>query len=122
MRTPIGSRSSTRAGVALNLIAVGAAGWAKLAFPLRLLLGASVDPAFPHNVRARPFVRVVVARSRSAADQRARDFAEGVALVPAEFDGLGREALRRLASQRVERARTDRNDIGRTVGAGWRRT
>ena len=70
------------------------------------------------GVRAppRPFVRVIVARSRRAADQRARDFPESVALAAAEFDALGGEALRRLAGQRVERARADRNDIGQH---GW---
>ena len=91
-----------RAGVALNLDAVGAG----LPIPVPLLLAAGVD-------RAGPFVRMVLARGWSAADEGARDFPECVALAAAEFDALGGEAQRRLASHRLERARADRNDIGR---------
>ena len=50
------------------------------------------------------------------ADQSARDFPECVALAAAEFDALGGEALRRLAGQRLERARADRNDVGQEGG------
>ena len=82
-----------RAGVAPNLIAVGAARRRGIALPVRRLLGASVDPEFPSGVRARPFVRAIVARSRRAADQSARDFPERVALAAAELHALGGKAL-----------------------------
>ena len=101
------------AGVALNLVAVGAAGWIGLAFAIPGLIGAGLGSGIPGAVRATGLVRVILARSRRAADQRARDFPESVALASLELDALGGEAERRLAGQRLERARADRDDIGR---------
>ena len=112
-----------RAGVAPNLIAVGAARRRSVALPVRRLLGACVDPEFPPGVRARPFVRVIVARSRRAADQSARDFPERVALAAAELHALGGKALRAIsrasASSAPGRIGTM---LDETAGAGWRRT
>ena len=78
-----------RAGVAPNLIVVGTAGRGDLALPPCRRLG--VDPEFSSVVRARPFVRGVVARSRRAADQSAGDFPERVALAAAQLHALGGE-------------------------------
>ena len=105
-----------RAGVAPNLIVVGAAGRRGIALAARRLLGAASIAEFPSVVRARPFVRGVVARSRRAADQSARDLPECVALAAAELHALGGKAWRDFASQRVKRARADRNDVGRDGG------
>ena len=105
-----------RAGVAPNLVVVGAARRRSIALPVRRLLGARVDSEFPSVVRARPFVRGVVARSRRTADQSARDFPERVALAAAELHALGGKAWRGFAGQRIKRARADRNDVGRDGG------
>ena len=101
-----------RGGVALNLLADGAAGGAELVRPVRRLRGASLGSRLPREVRVRPLVGGVVARGRRVPDQSARDLPEGVAFTAAEFDALGGEALRRLAGHRLERARSDRNDVG----------
>ena len=112
-----------RAGVAPNLIAVGAAGRPGVASPVRRLLRACIDSSFPPGVRACPFVRGIVARSRRAADQGARDFPERVALAAAELDALGGKALapisRASASSAPGRIGTM---LDETAGAGWRRT
>ena len=111
-----------RARIATNFIVVGAARRPSVALPIRRLLCACIDPECPSVVCARPFVRGLVARSRRAADQSARDFPERVALAAAELYALGGKAWRGFTGQRVERARADRNDVGRGGGDGWRRT
>ena len=105
-----------RAGVAPNLVAVGAARRPSVASPVRQLLRACIVLNFPPGVSACPFVRGIVARSRRAADQGARNFAERVALAAAELHALGGKAWRDFPGQRIERARADRNNVGRSGG------
>src|SRR6185437_2537277 len=103
-------------GVAPKLIGLGAADWARLAFPIRRLAGLRLNFGAAGGVLACPFVGGLVARSRRATDQGARDFAESVALAAGELHALWGSAEQRLAGQRLERARADRDDVGRHDG------
>ncbi len=94
------------AGVAPNLLVIGAAGQGALILPACPGLG------WRHDHQFRPFARGFVSPSRRPADQSAGDLAEGVALATGELDALGGEPVERLPGvQTVERAGANRNDV-----------
>ena len=105
-----------RAGVAPNLIAVGAAGRGDLALPICRLLGAASIPS-SRRVSAPARSSEGSSREAGARPTRARAISRNASRSLRLSSTLSAGKLcAEFAGQRVKRARADRNDVGREGG------